>query len=210
MQELVQERVMAHRNRAAKVTAWIKEREREQPLLRVIMQAWAGHTQRSTRLDGDDATSGDACAPMEQIAWTKWRAKERPSDRDARRVREQIRFLRFASLAHAKLSKKSRALARLARCLRLHLRQRLITARWQRAGRRVIGRVIIANAKRAHDRERRGTTAIHTAWSSSKVARLPRKTSTNGRVTRPHLTRAAVMGRVAARIMNNYMNLGDG
>ena len=96
-----------------------------------------------------------------------------------------------------------------ARTSRLLARTSRLRAR-ARAGRRVIGRVIIANAKRAHDRERRGTTAIHTAWSSSKVARLSRKTSTNSRVTRPHLTRAAVMGRVAARIMNNYMNLGDG
>jgi ribonuclease HI len=210
MQELVCERIMAHRNRAAKVTAWIKDRERARPLLRVIMHAWAEHTQKSPRAEDDDAMSEDAHALMEQVAWTKWRAKERPSDRDARRVAEQIKFLRFASLAHAKTSKKSRTIARLARGLRLHLRQRLIAARWRRAGRRVIGRVIIANAKRTHDRERRGTTAIHTAWSSSNVARLPRKTNTNTRVTRPHLTRAAVIGRVAARIMNNYMNLGDG
>ena len=74
----------------------------------------------------------------------------------------------------------------------------------------MIGRVIIANAKRDDDRERRDTTALHTAWSTSRVARSQRKAGASSGVTRPHLTRAAVTGRVAMRIMYLHMNLGDG
>ena len=74
----------------------------------------------------------------------------------------------------------------------------------------MIGRVIIANAKWDHRRERRGSTALHTVWSASRVTRPQRKTGTSSRVTRPHLTRAAVVGKVVEHIISTYMNLGDG
>ena len=210
MQELVSERRVAHRGRAARVTKWIKEREEAQPLLRVIMQAWSEQVRRGVLTRSSDGTHTDEPQHLTHDEWKKWRAKERPSDQRARRMSEQIKFLRFASVAHAKQFRKLRANTRLARCLRLHLRKRLVAARWHRAGRRVCGRVMIANAARDGGRRKRSSTALHTVWSASRVTQLQRKAGTGSRVTRPHLTRAAVVGKVVEHMIRTYMNLGDG
>ena len=210
MQELVSERLVAHRGRAARVTTWIKEREQAQPLLRVVMQAWLEHTQNASKARDSGAAHTDELQHLTHDDWKKWRAKERPSDQRDRRMSEQIKFLRFASVAHAKQFRKLRANTRLASCLRLHLRKRLAAARWHRAGRRVLGRVIIAKAARDGGRQKRSSTALHTVWSASRVTRPQRKAVKSSRVTRPHLTRAAVVGKVVKYIIGTYMNLGDG
>ena len=210
MQGLVHERVIAHRNRASRVTRWIKDRENERPLMRVVVCAWAEHT----RAMGEKRRRGEAeretREPLAEDEWKTWRDRERPSDRRARRMEESIKFLRFASLAHAKETRRQRARARLARCLRRSLRQKLVAARWQRASRRVVGRSIIARAKQNAGRASRGSTALDTVWGAYKPAYTRRSQHKPVCPRRPHLTRAAVTGSVAIAVMNRYENLGVG
>ena len=137
------ERFVAHRNRASRVTQWIKDREIERPLMRVLVCAWAEHTRSMSEKRRRGEAVNDTREPLTDIEWKKWKNRESPSDRRARRIEESIKFLRFASLAHAKVTRRQRARARLARCLRRSLRQKLVVARWQRAGRRVAGRALI-------------------------------------------------------------------
>ena len=177
------------------------------------MCAWAEHTReaREARRRGE-AESG-LQEPLAEAEWKKWKNRERPSDRRARRIQESIKFLRFASLAHAKVTRRQRARARLARCLRRSLRQRLVVARWQRAGRRVAGRALIARAKQGRGRVHRGSTVLHTVWGEYRPVRARRQDRLHdrpARAHRPHLTRAAVAGRVAVAVLTRYENLGVG
>ena len=210
LESLMHERVIAHRNRASRVTQWIRDREDERPLLRVVVCAWAAHTRAmGERRRRGEAESG-TCEPLAEAEWKVWRDRERPSDRRARRIEESIKFLRYASLAHAKETRRQRARARLARCLRRSLRQKLVAARWQRASRRVVGRSIIARAKQNAGRASRGSTALDTVWSAYKPVYTRRSQDKPMCPRRPHLTRAAVAGRVTAAVMTRYENLGVG
>ena len=213
MQGLVHERVVAHRNRASRVTQWIKDRENERPLMRVLVCAWAEHTRLMCEKRRRGEAVNDTREPLTGTEWKKWRDRESPSDRRARRIEESIKFLRFASLAHAKVTRRERARERLARCLRRSLRQRLVAARWQRAGRRVAGRALIARAKQGRGRVHRDSTVLNTVWGEYRPARARRQTRLHDRPTRtrrPHLTRAAVTGRVAVAVLTRYENLGVG
>ena len=80
MQDVLGERLRAHKRKAEPVVRWLKEREEGRGLMRGVFAAWAGargsHNVPNTHLSHED--------------WKAWRAKETATQRDERRLREAV------------------------------------------------------------------------------------------------------------------------
>ena len=109
MHEHLSDRLDAHRKKAAKATRWIEEREERRGLMRSVLVAWAG-------VRGSQAVPN---AHLSREQWKEWRDKEKPAERNDRRLREAVdRITSFARCCFNKFwaerEKKKRTL-----CVRL-------------------------------------------------------------------------------------------
>ena len=124
MQGDLEERLEAHRKKAAPAVAWIHEREASRGLMRHVFAAWAAAR-----------GSQNVCnAHLSREEWTEWRRREKPQHRDERRLREAVdRATSFARCCFNKFwadrEKKRRTLA-----IKLAvLRKARVASNWSRA-----------------------------------------------------------------------------
>ena len=208
MQDVLGERLRAHKRKAEPVVRWLKEREEGRGLMRGVFAAWAGargsHNVPNTHLSHED--------------WKAWRAKETATQRDERRLREAVdRATSYGKLCWATFWKLR---ANNKRKLRIRLallrRARAVVCAASRWG-RVRGVVADALAHVAHAarRPKRLSAVLRDAFERARTTAAARPRDTvravpSPRTARVNLLLAATVGPVLTDMYIMAVPLGDG